>query len=63
MSKSKIVRVALLDRPTRLSGNPLAPGQSTKINGDLQITNLGTSKTYFVDRMQPRWKKKKKKKA
>lgn len=60
MAKSKVVKIAVLQKPGKRSGSPLGPNETTKVmGGDLLITNL-SSRTLYVDRMTPKKKGKKK---
>lgn len=56
MAKSKIVKIQVLSKPGKKSGNELKPGQSTTVAGLLIVNQNETSR--WVDRQTPRKKKK-----
>lgn len=59
MAKSKLVKIAVLNKPGKRSGNPLGPLETAKVmGGDILITNL-SSRTFYVDRQTPKKKAKK----
>lgn len=57
MAKSKTVKIQVLTRPGKRSGNELAPGASTTVAGLLIVNQNATSR--WVDRQTPKRKAKK----
>lgn len=55
MAKSKVIRIAVLDKPGKRSGNELLPGSSTVVAGLLIVNQNATSR--WVDRQSPKRKK------
>jgi len=53
-----MINIRILKRPTKRSGNPLAPGDNTKVRG-IVITNT-TARTVYVDKFTPKKPRKKK---
>lgn len=58
MAKSKVVKIQVLAKPGKRSGNELAPGASTTVAGLLIVNQNDTSR--WVDRATPRKRKAKK---
>lgn len=54
MAKSKVVRIAVLEKPGKRSGKELVPGGSTVVAGLLIVNQNDTSR--WVDRQTPKRK-------